>query len=89
MEGVTTVGSGDGSDIRLDGEEMLPRHAIIIHQQGDQVSPDANCNILRHVENSRGYAYCGGGECGAASEIASTFRRKLPNLMDSKFPRPT
>lgn len=32
MEGVTIMGSGQEADIRLDGEEILPKHAVIVHQ---------------------------------------------------------
>lgn len=35
-EGVTVVGSGGDADIRLDGEEVLPRHAVISLRRGIQ-----------------------------------------------------
>ena len=44
-EGVTVVGSGGGADIRLDGEEVLPRHAVITLRRGAHAGAGAQAKI--------------------------------------------
>lgn len=34
-DGVTVIGRGADADIQLDGEDILPRHAVITRRQGN------------------------------------------------------